>query len=118
MHLVTESPAPELIIPVIKSLSTRQYHRSAEGPSGLGELRNKFISAGGQSGRHVIGNVARMHQQRPGQPADLLPKWRHHVLAVPPRRDLVAGELTRHGLPEPAGVPAVPSPAAQPCLQV
>ncbi len=76
----------------------------------------------GDRRRDRVGQVPRVHQQRPGHLADAQPQRGQRPLAVPPGGHLVPCETpaVAHGdpVPEPPGVPAIGAPGRQPRPQL
>ena len=85
-------------------------------PSGPGPLSRPpgRLAAVRDDRRHLIRQVPRVHEQRPGELTDPQPPRDQHLLAVPPRRHLVTAEAGGDPAPEPPCVAAVGAPGRQP----
>jgi len=86
-------------------------------PAWYRSARPARLSAVGDGRRHPVGQVPRVHEQRPGQLADPRPQWNQRLLAMPPGGDLVGTESRGDPAPEPPCVAAVGPPGRQPRAQ-
>jgi phosphoglycolate phosphatase len=72
----------------------------------------------GDGRRHPVGQVPRIHEQRPGQLPNPRPQRGQGLLTVPPGRDLVFTEARGDPAPESPRVTAVGAPCRQPRAQL